>query len=53
MIRQLLKELPDLGLLSMQTAATGIIQGIVPDDLKPARVVPLFKKSDEAEVANY
>ena len=29
-----------------------LIQG-VPDDLKSARVVPLFKKSDKKEVGNY
>ena len=26
------------------------IQGIVPDDLKSARVVPIFKKNDKTEV---
>ena len=30
-----------------------IIQGAVPDDLKSARVVPLFKKNDKTEVGNY
>jgi hypothetical protein len=30
-----------------------LIQGIVPDDLKAARVVPLFKKNDKTEVGNY
>ena len=30
-----------------------LIQGIVPDDLKSARVVPLFKKNDKTEVRNY
>ena len=30
-----------------------IIQGVVPDDLKSARVVPLFKKNDKTEVGNY
>ena len=30
-----------------------LIQGIVPDDLKSARVVPLFKKNDKTEVGNY
>ena len=30
-----------------------IIQGSVPDDLKTARVVPLFKKNDKTEVGNY
>ena len=30
-----------------------LIQGAVPDDLKSARVVPLFKKSDKTEVGNY
>ena len=30
-----------------------LIQGVVPDDLKSARVVPLFKKSDKTEVGNY
>ena len=30
-----------------------IIQGVVPDDLKTARVVPLFKKNDKTEVGNY
>ena len=30
-----------------------LIQGIVPDDLESARVVPLFKKNDKTEVGNY
>ena len=30
-----------------------LIQGIVPDDLKSARAVPLFKKNDKTEVGNY
>ena len=30
-----------------------LIQGVVPDDLKSARVVPLFKKNDKTEVGNY
>ena len=30
-----------------------LIQGIVPDDLKSARVVPLFKKNDKTEVGNF
>jgi len=30
-----------------------LIQGTVPDDLKAARVVPLFKKDDKTEVGNY
>ena len=30
-----------------------IIEGVVPDDLKSARVVPLFKKNDKTEVGNY
>ena len=30
-----------------------IIQGIVPGDLKSARFVLLFKKSDKTEVGNY
>ena len=30
-----------------------LIQGVVPDDLKSARVVPLFKKNDNTEVGNY
>ena len=30
-----------------------IIQGVVPDDLKSARVVPLYKKNDKTEVSNY
>jgi len=30
-----------------------LIQGIVPDELKAARVVPLFKKSDKTKVENY
>ena len=30
-----------------------LIQGVVPDDLKSARVVPLFKKHDKTEVGNY
>ena len=30
-----------------------LIQGKVPDELKNARVVPLFKKSDRLSVGNY
>ena len=30
-----------------------IKQGVVPDDLKSARVVPLFKQNDKTEVGNY
>ena len=30
-----------------------LIQGIVPDDLKSARVVPLYKKNDKLSVGNY
>ena len=30
-----------------------IIQGIVPDELKLARVIPLFKKNIKTEVGNY
>jgi len=30
-----------------------LIQGIVPDELKAARVVPIFKKSDKTKVENY
>ena len=30
-----------------------LIQGVLPDDLKSARVVPLFKKNDKTEVGNY
>ena len=30
-----------------------LIQGVVPDALKFARVVPLFKKNDKTEVGNY
>ena len=30
-----------------------LIQGIVPDDLKSARVVPNIKKNDKTEVGNY
>ena len=30
-----------------------IIQGSVPDDLKSARVIPLYKKNDKTEVGNY
>ena len=30
-----------------------LIQGVVPDDLKSARVVPLFKKNDKCDVGNY
>ena len=30
-----------------------IIQGIVPDDVKITRVVPLFKKNYKTEVGNY
>ena len=30
-----------------------IIQRVVPDDLKSARVVPLFKKNDKTEVGYY
>ena len=29
------------------------ITGVVPDDLKSARVVPLFKKNDSTETGNY
>jgi hypothetical protein len=30
-----------------------VIQGIVPDDLKSARVIPLHKKNDKTDVGNY
>ena len=30
-----------------------LIQGVAPDDLKSAREVPLFKKSDKTKVCNY
>ena len=30
-----------------------IIQGVVPDDLKTARVVPIYKKNDKTDVGNY
>ena len=30
-----------------------VIIGVVPDDLKSARVVPLFKKNDNTENGNY
>ena len=30
-----------------------LIQGVVPDDLKSARIVPIFKKNDKTEVGNY
>ena len=30
-----------------------LIQGVVPDDLKTGRVVPLFKKNNKTEVGNY
>jgi len=30
-----------------------LIQGKVPDELKNARVVPLFKRSDRLSVGNY
>ena len=30
-----------------------MIQGVIPNDLNSARVVPLFKKSDKTEVGNY
>ena len=30
-----------------------LIQGVVPDDLKSARVIPLFKKNDKTEVSNF
>ena len=30
-----------------------VIQGCVPDGLKSARVIPLFKKNDKTEVGNY
>lgn len=30
-----------------------VIQGVVPDDLKSARVVPLYKKNDKTDVGNY
>ena len=29
------------------------MQGVVPYDLKSARIVPLFKKNDKTEVGNY
>ena len=30
-----------------------IIQGVIPDDLKLAQAVPLYKKSDKTDVGNY
>ena len=30
-----------------------IIQGVDPDDLKSAKILPLFKKNDKTEVGNY
>ena len=30
-----------------------LVQGVVPEDLKSARVVPLFKKNDKTSVGNY
>jgi len=30
-----------------------IIQGVVPDDLTSARVVPIYKKSDKTDIGNY
>ena len=30
-----------------------LLQGVVPDDLKSARVVPIFKKNDKTSVGNY
>ena len=30
-----------------------LIEGSVPDSLKSARVIPLFKKNDKTEVGNY
>ena len=30
-----------------------VIQGVVPDDLKLARIVPLYKRSDKTNVSNY
>ena len=30
-----------------------LLQGVVPEDLKSARVVPLYKKSDKTAVGNY
>ena len=30
-----------------------LMQGVVPDDMKSARVVPLFKKNDKTAVGNY
>ena len=30
-----------------------VIQAVIPDDLKSARVVPLFKKNDKTEIGNY
>lgn len=30
-----------------------LIQGVVPDDLKAARVIPLYKKGHKTEVGNY
>ena len=35
------------------TINLSLIQGIVPDDLKSARVVPYFKKQDKLSVGNY
>ena len=32
---------------------SSLIQGVEPDDLKSARVVAHFKKSDKTEVGNY
>ena len=37
----------------MSLTCQSIIQGVVPGDLKSARVVPLFKKNDKTEVGNY
>ena len=30
-----------------------IIQGVVPDDLKLAQIMPLYTKSDKTDVSNY
>ena len=35
------------------TINLSLIQGIVPDDLKSARVVPIFKKNEKTEVGKY
>jgi len=43
----------DLAESLAHTVNLSLLQGIIPDDLKSARVVPLYKKSDKTAVGNY